>query len=412
MIRVLTALVLLLSVGMAGTPALAFDSPPDYDIPQGHFYTEANGTSRGAAGGGFAVTDAAGIPFWAFFSQHGGVDLLGYPISTRFTWDGYVCQATQRAVLQWNPSTNQVQLANIFDYLSQAGRDDWLLSAHLAPRATVSPQEKAGPPPSSFLILAHLRFAWLYADPGIFHRYFNTPDYYAIYGLPTSPVQDLGPYLALRTQRSVFYHWKTAVPWADDRGVSVGLAGDMFKELGMIPSDALHPVPASGGAASQPLPATSSTKATLVSAPAADRTAPPGQAAPAPAPPAAPAPRPVVPVVSAPAPAPVVAAASSDLPVLTGVATWYGADFQGQLMANGVPYDMNNPGTCAANVYPLGTLLRVTRTTTGQSIVVRVTDHGAFTYPDITDLSYAAFAQLADPAMGMIGVRVEPVGSG
>jgi rare lipoprotein A len=112
------------------------------------------------------------------------------------------------------------------------------------------------------------------------------------------------------------------------------------------------------------------------------------------------------PPAAAPAPPPV---SGSTPPVLTGVATWYGEDFQGQAMADGEPYNMNNPGICAANLYPLGTMLRVTRITTGQSIVVRVTDHGAFTYPDITDLSYAAFAQLADPASGVIGVQVEPL---
>jgi rare lipoprotein A (peptidoglycan hydrolase) len=41
---------------------------------------------------------------------------------------------------------------------------------------------------------------------------------------------------------------------------------------------------------------------------------------------------------------------------------------------------------------------------------VQVTDRGGFRYPDIVDLSYAAFAQIADPSEGVIGVRVEPIG--
>lgn len=97
---------------------------------------------------------------------------------------------------------------------------------------------------------------------------------------------------------------------------------------------------------------------------------------------------------------------------LVGVSTWYGQDFQGRTMSDGRPYDMWNPHTAASNVYPLGTWIRITRLTTGRSIVVEVTDRGAFAYPNVADLSYAAFSQLADPSNGVIGVRVEPVSGG
>lgn len=385
MVRLLTALALLCAVALSSGTASAYASAPDYAVPQGHFYSQTNGSPRGDSGGGFSITDASGIPFWTYFQGHGGVDVLGYPVSQRFTWDGYVCQATQRAVLQWNAATGQVQLVNIFDYLSQTGRDPWLLNSHLAPRAALSPREEAATGPIDFLTLAHARFAWLYKDPALFSRYFGTPDYYAVFGLPTSPIQDLGPYLAIRTQRAVLYHWKQPVPWADSRGVSVGLAGDLFKELGMIPAGALQPE-------RSPTPAPASTKGPLV--PTNPST---GQSS----------------VVSDQttnsSPPPPRRNVSTRLPVLVGVATWYGSDFQGLTMANGQPYDMYDPGTTAANLYPMGTLLRVTRLTTGQSIIVRVTDRGAFRYPDITDLSYAAFSQLADPGTGVISIRVEPL---
>jgi rare lipoprotein A len=94
---------------------------------------------------------------------------------------------------------------------------------------------------------------------------------------------------------------------------------------------------------------------------------------------------------------------------LGGVATWYGADFQGSPMANGEPYDMWDPGTAASNIFPLGTRLRVTRVETGQSVVVRVTDRGAFRNPILVDLSYAAFTSLAHQDEGVIRVIVEPV---
>ena len=95
--------------------------------------------------------------------------------------------------------------------------------------------------------------------------------------------------------------------------------------------------------------------------------------------------------------------------VIGGVATWYGADFQGLPMADGAPYDMWDPTTAASNIYPLGTHLRVTRVETGQSIVVRVTDRGAFRNPILVDLSYAAFTTLAHQDVGVIRVTVEPI---
>lgn len=373
MSRFTTVLTLaLLLAAMAIPTSVSADDRLDYDVSGGHFFSQTNGSTLGPRAGGYAISDANGIPFWTYFNQQGGTEVLGYPVSTRFIWDGYVCQATQRAILQWNPETSTVQLANVFDYLSTVGKDDWLWSRRLVPKAQQSTQEAgATAQPFSFLQLAHFRFAWLYQDPAIFQRYFNTADYFRVYGLPTSPVEDLGPYYAARFQRAVIYHWKIPVPWADGNGVSVGLAGDLYKELGLIPAVALHP---------QTLAPTDPGVVGLPVAPAH---------------------------VAA---APVVASANtSGLPVLVGVATWYGSDFQGQTMYNGRPYNMYNPHTTASNAYPMGTWLRVTRLSTGASILVQVTDRGAFRYPDIVDLSYAAFSELANPATGVIRVRVEPV---
>src|SRR5579872_1572680 len=68
-------LALLLSIIPAAAPVFA-DSGPDYDIPNGHFYTQTNG---GAGGNGFAITDDGGVPMWTWFQKYGGVSLLGYP---------------------------------------------------------------------------------------------------------------------------------------------------------------------------------------------------------------------------------------------------------------------------------------------------------------------------------------------
>lgn len=90
-----------------------------------------------------------------------------------------------------------------------------------------------------------------------------------------------------------------------------------------------------------------------------------------------------------------------------GWATWYGADFHGQRMANGQIFDMYDPTIAAANQLPLGTWLRVENPQNGHSILVQVRDRGLFAHA--LDLSYAAFSRLAPPSRGRLWVRYEVV---
>jgi peptidoglycan lytic transglycosylase len=58
-----------------------------------------------------------------------------------------------------------------------------------------------------------------------------------------------------------------------------------------------------------------------------------------------------------------------------GLATFYGAAFQGRITASGQPFDMN--ALVAAHPrYPFGTLVRVTNLTNGRSTSVRIQDRG------------------------------------
>jgi hypothetical protein len=59
----------------------------DYAIDGGRFFTQTNG--RKDSSSGYGVTNADGIPFWDAFQGHGGVDVLGYPVSRRFVLDGF-----------------------------------------------------------------------------------------------------------------------------------------------------------------------------------------------------------------------------------------------------------------------------------------------------------------------------------
>ena len=103
----------------------------DYDIPGGHFFTQANGRPLGASATGFAVTDEGGARFWSEFQRLGGVQALGYPATSRFVLDGFVTQAFQKAVLQWRPEAGRAYFLNTFDAAPRQGAGR--LAARLPP---------------------------------------------------------------------------------------------------------------------------------------------------------------------------------------------------------------------------------------------------------------------------------------
>lgn len=85
-----------------------------------------------------------------------------------------------------------------------------------------------------------------------------------------------------------------------------------------------------------------------------------------------------------------------------GKITWYGKAYHGNKTASGERFNMN-AFTAASNTHKFGTMLRVTNPSNGHSVIVRVTDRGAFTkYGVLLDLSYAAFKTIADPKQGII----------
>jgi hypothetical protein len=105
----------------AQPPAASAQQPPvpgrppdegDYDIPNGHFYTQA---APGQRGFGYRVANEAGIPFWDAYQRQGGLPVLGYPLTKRFIGLGSVVQLFQNGALRWNAQTSVAEFTTTAD---------------------------------------------------------------------------------------------------------------------------------------------------------------------------------------------------------------------------------------------------------------------------------------------------------
>ncbi len=208
--------------------------PAEFAIPGGYFYTQAGGSSDRSKG--FGITDSQGVPFGSEFVSQGGADSLGYPASKRFVLNGFVAQATQKSILQWMPGTNRVARANVFDILHDRGLDSWLLAARQIPtQSDTSPDTGL---PFDQVIKRHLTF--LDISPAIKSRYFSDANPLERFGLPMSAA-DLGQVVVVRAQRAALQEWKVNTPWARAGEVTIVNAGDIAKEVGLVPSEASVP---------------------------------------------------------------------------------------------------------------------------------------------------------------------------
>ncbi len=232
----------------------------DWDITNGHYYTQTNGQPEGTSQTGFSVTDADGVLFWTEFQRLGGVARVGYPMSKRFQWDGFTTQVFQKAVFQWRANIKSVFFINVFDQMSVAGKDQWLYDVRSTPKPLDGAVFDAG---KSWNEVVTARQALLDANPAIKEVYFSVSDPLSLYGLPTSEVIDNGNHYVVRLQRAVIQQWKEAVPWAAAGEVTVANGGDVAVESGMFdpaittpmngPSDSIVVLP-TPTATAQPTP--------------------------------------------------------------------------------------------------------------------------------------------------------------
>lgn len=90
-----------------------------------------------------------------------------------------------------------------------------------------------------------------------------------------------------------------------------------------------------------------------------------------------------------------------------GNATYYHPSLHGDTMANGEPYNRYDPIIAASPFFPLGTIVRVTRLSTGAAIVVTIKDRAPSPGFMWIDLSEAAFIQLSPFVTGRFDVMLE-----
>lgn len=92
-------------------------------------------------------------------------------------------------------------------------------------------------------------------------------------------------------------------------------------------------------------------------------------------------------------------------------ASWYGPKFHGKLTANGEIYDQMAL-TAAHKSLKFGTLLKVTNTKNGRSVIVRINDRGPYIEGRDLDLSKGAAIELGLLKKGVARVKIEEVSLG
>mgnify|MGYP003526207562 FL=1 len=94
--------------------------------------------------------------------------------------------------------------------------------------------------------------------------------------------------------------------------------------------------------------------------------------------------------------------------VFYGQASYYANKFHGRRTANGEIFSQKKL-TCACNVLPLGTWIKVTNLRNGRSVVVKVNDRLHPRMKRIVDLSGKKKKKLGYISSGLTRVKVEPV---
>src|SRR5262249_49355140 len=143
----------------------------------------------------------------------------------------------QKVVFQYRPDQGgAVAFVNVFDELAAGGKDDWLAVVRDVPNSAnwESDDGKSWPD----VVANHNKL--LDKDPAIKALYLAASDPVNQNGLPMA-YEEMQNVAVIRAQRKVFQRWKIDVPWAKAGQVLVANGGDVGKEAGLYPSDAVVP---------------------------------------------------------------------------------------------------------------------------------------------------------------------------
>lgn len=88
-----------------------------------------------------------------------------------------------------------------------------------------------------------------------------------------------------------------------------------------------------------------------------------------------------------------------------GKASFYSASLDGGRTASGQVLHLNEL-VAAHKKLPFGTLIKVTNTNNGKSVIVKIVDRGPYVSGRVIDLSTAAFSQIAPLSSGVVPVRL------
>jgi hypothetical protein len=195
-----------------------------------HFRETGDGTSLG-----FDVRAA----FYQRMLDLGGATATGYPISTAFRGvDGCLYQAFQVVLLQ-QCGASDVQLANTFEILRDAGADPQL------DQLGIGQGETDGS--ATFADAVRVRTGWL-DDAALRARYLSQCGGGDVgtavdqCGLPMNHPHNYGPFVSQRFQRIAFQHWLTDGPAGISAGdVTAILGGDLLKQTGVLSGPAVRP---------------------------------------------------------------------------------------------------------------------------------------------------------------------------
>lgn len=89
----------------------------------------------------------------------------------------------------------------------------------------------------------------------------------------------------------------------------------------------------------------------------------------------------------------------------SGMASYYGRELAGNRTASGERFDPAQL-TAAHRTLPFGSLVRVTNTANGDSVVVRINDRGPFSHGRVIDVSHAAAREIGMHRSGTARVKL------